>query len=150
MLFLCRLYSWTESKFMTRSHFMAAVPGLIISDVNFNFSCFLHNSQFCFLQVWCPTGPTVFASSGHCVLLKFGLQDTLSHKVIKNGWTLDSQLSVTQSIECYYKLPNLKNPNRWCGAGFFPTCKDFGRMFDNSFSAYALEKKKLFFFFSGD
>ena len=60
---------------------MTAVSGLIISDVNFNFSCFIHNHIYCFLQVWCPV---VFASSGQCILLKFGLQDTLSFKVLKN------------------------------------------------------------------
>ena len=65
---------------MIRSHQMAAVPGLTVSDVNFNFSCLVHNHGFCFLKVWCPT---VYASSGHSVLLTFGLQDTLSHKVIK-------------------------------------------------------------------
>ena len=61
---------------------MAAVPGLIVSDVNFNFSCFVPNQGFSFFggQVWFPT---VFASSGHCVLLKFGLQDTLSYKVLR-------------------------------------------------------------------
>ena len=47
MLFLCRLYRWTENKFMIRKHFMAVVPGLIVSDVNFNFSCFIHNHRFC-------------------------------------------------------------------------------------------------------
>ena len=26
---------------------MAAVQGLIVSDVNFNFSCFVHNHRFC-------------------------------------------------------------------------------------------------------
>ena len=82
MLLLCRLYSWTKSKFtMIRSYFTAAVPGLIVSDVNFNFSCFVHNNRFCFLQVWCSTA---FASSGHNVLLKLGLQDTVSYKVTKN------------------------------------------------------------------
>ena len=38
-----------------------------VSDVNFNFSCFVHSHEFCFLQVWCHT---VFASSRHRVLLK--------------------------------------------------------------------------------
>ena len=37
-IMLCRLYSWTASNFMIRNHSTAAVPGLIISDVNFNFS----------------------------------------------------------------------------------------------------------------
>ena len=60
----------TQSQFMIRSNFTAAVPGLTVSDLNFNFSCFVHNHGSCFLRVWCPT---VFASSGHCVLLKFGL-----------------------------------------------------------------------------
>ena len=50
-----------------------------------NFSCFVHNHGICFLQVWCPA---VFASSGHRVRLKFGLQDTLSCKVIKKCATL--------------------------------------------------------------
>ena len=73
------LYSLTESKFMIRSYLTAAVPGLIVSDVNFNFSCSVHNHRFCFLEVWCPT---VFVSLRH-VLSKFGIQDTLSCKVIK-------------------------------------------------------------------
>ena len=74
---------------MIRSHlrwFKAAAPGLIVSDVNFNFSCFVHNHRFCFLPVWCPT---VFESSRHSVLLKFGLQDTLSYEVIEKRKTLD-------------------------------------------------------------
>ena len=61
-LFLCRLISWTESKFTIR----AAVFGLSVSDVNFNFYCFVYKQGFCFLQVW---SPTVLGSSGHCVLL---------------------------------------------------------------------------------
>ena len=85
MFFPCRLYCWTESKFKIRNHFTAAVSWLIVSDVNFNFSCFGHNHGFCFLQVW---RPTVFASTKRCVLLKFGLQDTLSYKVIKTCATL--------------------------------------------------------------
>ena len=70
---------------MIRGHFTAAVPGPIVSYVNFTFSCFVHNHRFCFLQDWCPT---VFASSGHRVLLEFGLQDTLSCKLIKKCATL--------------------------------------------------------------
>ena len=49
VLFLCRPYSETESKFITGSHFTAAVPELIVLDVNFNFSCLVHNRGFCFL-----------------------------------------------------------------------------------------------------
>ena len=60
---------------------MADVSGLIVSGVNFNFFCFVHNHGFRFLQIWCPI---VFASSGHRVLLEFGHHDTLSYKVIKN------------------------------------------------------------------
>ena len=41
--------SWSKSKFMIRNHSPAAVPGLIIVDVNFNLSCFVHNHWFCFL-----------------------------------------------------------------------------------------------------
>ena len=42
------------------------------------FHVFVHNKRFFFffLQVWCPT---VTASPGHHILLKFGLQDTLSY-----------------------------------------------------------------------
>ena len=69
---------------------MAAVPGLIVCDVNFNFSCFVHIHRFCFPQVWCPI--IVFTSSRHNVLLKFGLQDTLSDisdKVLQKCATLE-------------------------------------------------------------
>ena len=78
---LRRLFSWTESNFMIRNHSTAAVQGLIISDVNFYFSCFVHNHRSCFLPVWCPI---VFASLGHHVLLKSDPQDTLSQKMLKN------------------------------------------------------------------
>ena len=54
ILFLYRLTSRTESKFMIRSHFMGAVSRLIVSNVDLNFSCFIHNIGFCFVQVWCP------------------------------------------------------------------------------------------------
>ena len=83
-LFLCRLYCWTESKFMIRSHFTAGVPGLSVSDVNFNFCSQSQIFSF-FLQVWCPA---VFASLGHCVQLKFGHQDMLSGKMFKKCATL--------------------------------------------------------------
>ena len=73
---------------MIRNHCTAAVPGLIISDVNFNFSCFIHNHGLCVLHVW---HPIVFASSGHVVQLKFGLQDTLSYKVPTNCATQQPQ-----------------------------------------------------------
>ena len=68
-------FIWTESRFMIRNHSTAAVPGLTVSDVNFNISCLVHN-RFRFLQVWCPTD---FASSGHGVLLNFGPRDSLSY-----------------------------------------------------------------------
>ena len=65
---------------MIRHHSAADVPGLFVSDVNFSFSCFVHNDGFCFLQVgW----PTVFASPSPCVPLTFGLQDALSYQVLK-------------------------------------------------------------------
>ena len=80
---------------MIRSHSAAAVSGIIVSDVNFNFSCFVHNSGFCFLQVWCPT---VFVSSGHHVLLNFGIQDTLSYNVLKQCATLSNKRSVTAQV----------------------------------------------------
>ena len=67
MLFLCRLCSWIKCNFIIKSHFTAAIPGLIVSELNFNFSCYVHNHGFCFLQDWRPTVP---ASSGHHVLLK--------------------------------------------------------------------------------
>ena len=65
---------------------MAAVSGLTVSDLNFNFSYFVHNHGRCFLQVW---RLTIFASSGFGVLSKFGLQYTLSYeKVLKKCATL--------------------------------------------------------------
>ena len=81
MLFLCGLCKSTGSQFIIRSRFTAAVPRLIVGDANFNFfSYFVHSHGFRFLEVWCLT---VFASSGHHVLLKSGLQDTLSFKLLK-------------------------------------------------------------------
>ena len=62
-LFLLEALQLTKSKFMIRRSFTTPVPGLTVSDVNFNFSCFVHNRRFHFLQVWCPT---VFVSVGHC------------------------------------------------------------------------------------
>ena len=62
-----RRHGWTESNFKIRSNFTAAVPGLIVGDVNFKFSRFVRNHRFCFLQVLCPT---VFVLLGHHVLLK--------------------------------------------------------------------------------
>ena len=64
---------------------MAAVPGLIVSNVNCNFSCFVHNHGFCFLQVWCFA---VFASLERGILFKFDLQDTLSYKMLKKCVTM--------------------------------------------------------------
>ena len=58
---------------------------IAVSYVNFKISCLVHNNRFCFLQVWCPT---VFARSGRCVMLNFGLQDTLSYEVVKKRATL--------------------------------------------------------------
>ena len=84
-IMLCRLYSWTESKFMTRNHSTAAVPELTVSGVNFNFFLFSHNHEFYYLQTWCPTVP---ASSGHQIIIKFYLQDILSSKVLKQCVTL--------------------------------------------------------------
>ena len=66
---------------MMRGHFTAVVSGPIVNDMNFNFSCFVHNPALCFLQVWCPT---VFASSGQSVLLNL-VCSTLSYKVLKRG-----------------------------------------------------------------
>ena len=49
-IILCRLYHcWTESKFVMRNHSTAAVPGLIVSEVNFNCSSFVDNQGFSFL-----------------------------------------------------------------------------------------------------
>ena len=86
-----------------RHHFTAAVSGLTVSDVNFNFSFFGHNHGFCFLQVWCPT---VFASSGQYVLLKFGPQDTLSYKVLKHkcNTVRGSLLMRRKYLACLFQL----------------------------------------------
>ena len=78
---LCRLYTYscTESNFMIRNLHMAAVPGLIVSDVNCNFP-YVHNHWLFFsasLEFYC------FAYRGHCVLLKLGLQNTLTYEVLK-------------------------------------------------------------------
>ena len=70
---------------MIRNHCVAAVSGLIINDVNINFSCFVHNHGFCFLQVW---SPVVTASSGRSLLSRYGLLDTLSYEVLKKCATL--------------------------------------------------------------
>ena len=59
---------------------------LTIFVTNINFSSIIHNHRFCSLQVWCPI---VFASSGHHVLLKFGLQGTLFYG--GGGFTLASK-----------------------------------------------------------
>ena len=99
MPFLCRLSSWTESKFIIRSHFMAAVSGLIVSGVNFNFFCFVHNCGFCFLQVWCPT---VFASSGHRILLKFESPGHFEYKMIKKN--VQQWLHVISEFPCHWSL----------------------------------------------
>ena len=73
----------------------AAVLGLTVSDVSINFSSFVHKHRFCFRHVRCPT---VFASSKHHVLLKFGLQDTLSCKVLEKCATLEQKKSVPQDL----------------------------------------------------
>ena len=49
------------------------------------FSVFVHNHGFCFVQ---SLRPTVFAVSGHRVLSKFGLQDTLSKKMCNTTMSL--------------------------------------------------------------
>ena len=92
---------------MIRSLFMAAFLGLVVIDANFNFSCFVHNHGFCFLQVWCHA---VFVSSGHHVLLNFGLRDTSSYEVLKKCATLilhhncavslHLQTTITGSTKC--------------------------------------------------
>ena len=59
-----------KGTFKIRNHSVTAVTGLIVSDENLNFSC--SQPQTLPQQVLCSI---VFASTGHCVLLKFGLQD---------------------------------------------------------------------------
>ena len=54
-IMLCGLYGWTKNRLMIRNHSTLTVPGLLVADVNFSFSCFVHNG-FCFcnwVQVWC-------------------------------------------------------------------------------------------------
>ena len=104
-IMLCRLHGRFESKLMIRNHSTAAAQGLFISDVNFNSSCFFHNHQLCFLQVWCPTVlAIVLASSGHYVQLKVGLQDTLSYTVVQKmrntGLRLVAYLTVEDGTIC--------------------------------------------------
>ena len=47
---LYRLWNWNKSNFMIRNLYnsLAAVPGVIFSDVNFAFSCFVHNHRILF------------------------------------------------------------------------------------------------------
>ena len=45
---------------MIRDHLMVAVQGLIVSDVNFNFSSFIHNHEF----VFCKSGVLLFLHLG--------------------------------------------------------------------------------------
>ena len=57
IIMLCRLYCWTKSSFMIRNHSTAAVQGLIVCNVNFNFSSFVHKSGvllFCIFRAPCP------------------------------------------------------------------------------------------------
>ena len=62
----------------------AAVSALI-SYAHFNLPSFVHNSEFCFLQVRCPV---VSESSGYHVRLTFRIQDTLSYRVLEKCATL--------------------------------------------------------------
>ena len=48
MIMLCRLYSGSESRLMIRNNSRAAVPGLIVGDVNLSFACLVHNEVFLF------------------------------------------------------------------------------------------------------
>ena len=83
--FELKVTSWSESTLYGSCSRMV---------VNFNFSCWVDRHRFCFLQVWCPV---VFASSGQRVLLKFVLQDILSHKMLQKCATL----------ACFFRpLPN--------------------------------------------
>ena len=69
----------------------AAVSGVIeeradvkalISEAHFNLPSLGSQPWILCLQVWCPI---VSESSGHNVLLTFGIQDTLSYKVLKKN-----------------------------------------------------------------
>ena len=90
---------------------MAAVQGLIVNEVNFNFSCFVHNNGFCFLHIWFPT---LLASSGRRVLLKFGLQNTSSYKVLKKmcnaatAWET-TNVSPGERMLCWPEVMSIKS-----------------------------------------
>ena len=71
---------------MIRNHTKAAIPGLTVKDVNFDFSCFVHNNGILFSAS--PVSYCFFVSSGQHVPLNFGLQDTLSYEVLKKCATL--------------------------------------------------------------
>ena len=66
---------------MIRNHTKAAVPRLTVKDVNFDFSCFVHNNGILFSAS--PVSYCFCVSSGQLVPLNFGLQDTLPYKVLK-------------------------------------------------------------------
>ena len=102
---LGRLYSWTDSKFRIRTHFYGSLYQDWLSVMwTSTFSCFVDNHGFCFLRKsWCPNDLT---SSGQHVLLKSGLQDSLSYKLLKRCVTLwwrfvhPVPLIVTHKTQC--------------------------------------------------
>ena len=114
-LLLCRLYSWTGSNSMNRSHFTASVSGLIqwlslmctstfpVLLARVLFSCKSGVLLFCFVSL-CSI---IFVSLGHRVLLKFGIQDTLSYEVLKKkvqalikAWQINCRLVHSSELKC--------------------------------------------------
>ena len=93
---LCGLYSWTESRFMIRNHSTAVVPGLIVSDVNFNFSCFIHNNGF----VFCKSGVLLLLHHRDTVSCSILVSRTLSYNVVQKCATLQRVAFGAWKISC--------------------------------------------------
>ena len=130
ILFLCRLFCWNESKFMTKSHFTAAFPGLIVSDVNFNlpllcsqpwilFSACLVSYCFCIIGTPCPIkiwSPGHFVLSGakkkkraHLTEIRWVQQHLLTSLQINQGFSL-----ILCDANFFFHFPHIQSqPKQW-------------------------------------
>ena len=72
---------------------------------------------------------TSYKVSNLCLLNSKSFWMGLKTVLFKNDKTIFVQI-------CQAKQTEQSSPSPGGGPGFFLTCKDFGRMFDNSFSAW--------------
>ena len=102
---------------MIRNHSKAAVPGLTVSDVNFNVLSFAHNNGFCFsasLASYCfsiigTPCPVKFWSPGHFILkvamphdfLKYFQQLNSLHFLIELFRLSTNQFEFLKSVQCF-------------------------------------------------